>query len=154
MYQRGITLIELLWIMVLMMVTFVVITLTPVPVRAEGVTAPVLKDPSRLVVSLGNNWVLRPAINLSVMKVNLNNNDISFGGVIGTGYGLQYKNIVGLDLFADFEVARNDQPNYIGLSFVASIIQYISAGVMMTFADGEKPQYSLLFGGSLPLKIY
>ena len=101
----------------------------------------------------GDLWCLRPSVSLSVMKVNLRTGDFSSGAIPAAGYGIEYDDILSLDLMAGFEVAKDDSPNQITAGIVVGIINYIHVGVAMLFREGEQADYSIVLGASLPLSL-
>ena len=119
------------------------------------ITCPTTKgqDPGKLVVPVTPAWTFQPAINISVLSLNLRTNQVASGVIPGVGYGLSWKDTVALDAFADFQVGEGKEPSAVGLSLMLNIVKYFSAGVGMLFSKGSQPQYQLLIGGAIPLKI-
>ena len=136
----------------LLMIITLLLIFPSIGLGFEAVTAPVIAPVTGpLTAQLDRDWTLRPSVNLSVMMIDLRSGDFSAGLIPGAGYGLDWKNKIGFDMYADFLISRNEEPDSIGLSFLLSVMKYFSAGVMIDFRDGREPRYSLILGGGLSL---
>lgn len=157
--NKGITLIELLWVTTLTFVMFLAVTLIPtVAHSAEATTATVVSkavvDPSRLVVDLGRGWKARPSFSLPVFDYNIKTGDFSAKIMPQGGYGVASKNgMFAADMYVGFILGNGETQNAVDISLLLSLLKYFSFGVAAEFAKGSEPGLDLLVGASMPLSL-
>ena len=131
-----------------------VLLLPNIGLGAQAVTATV--DPGRLVVSdcIQKGWTCRPSLSLPIFDYSFNSGDFRAKIMPQGGYGIASpRGLFAADLFTGFIVGSGSTKNALDVSVIFSLFKYFSVGTAMEFANGSKPNFDLLIGGSLPLTL-